>query len=86
MPTPSSAGGPPENVAYGFLTWLAEGHWFAGGWAGQHLVCVPTSRAVVVVTGDPQFTFGPPPSDAMPPDWRPAVELVRARLLPLLQT
>jgi CubicO group peptidase (beta-lactamase class C family) len=86
MLTPSSTGGPPENVAFGFLTWLAEGYWFAGGWAGQHIVCVPGSRAVVVVTGDPEFTHGPPRSDAMPSGWRPTLDLVRARLLPLLVT
>jgi len=82
--TPSSRGGPPENTAYGFLIWLADGYWFAGGWAGQHVVCVPATRAVIVVTGHPDFRPGPPPTDAMPPGWRPAIDLVRDHLLPLL--
>jgi CubicO group peptidase (beta-lactamase class C family) len=84
MITPSSSGGPPEHTAYGYLMWIGDGYFFAGGWAGQYVVCVPASRAVVVVTGDPQFTFGPPVSDAMPSGWRPALDLVRAHLLPLL--
>jgi hypothetical protein len=49
------------------------------------VVCVPASRAVVVATGDPQFSFGPPVSDVMPPGWRPALDLVRSHLLPLLR-
>lgn len=79
------AGGPPEDTGYGFLTWVAEDHFFAGGWAGQHVVVVPAARAVVVVTGDPRFRFGPPPTDELPPDWRPALDLVRAHLLPALR-
>ena len=85
MVTPSSPGGPPEGVAYGYLTWVEEDCWFAGGWAGLHVVCVPASRAVVVTTGDPAFTFGPRPSDSMPEGWRPALELVRRHLLPVLR-
>jgi hypothetical protein len=84
MLTPSSGGGPPENLAYGYLIWLADGYVLAGGWAGQHVICVPPARAVVVVTGYPGFKPGPPPSDDMPQRWRPAVDLVRDRLLPLL--
>ncbi|HEY6744829.1 MAG TPA: hypothetical protein VI357_03840, partial [Mycobacteriales bacterium] len=84
MVRPHSAGGPPEDRPYGFLTWVAPDHFFAGGWAGQHVVVVPGARAVVVVTGDPRFRLGPPPADELPPDWRPALDLVRAHLLPVL--
>jgi CubicO group peptidase (beta-lactamase class C family) len=80
-----SAGGPPEDTGYGFLTWVAEDHFFAGGWAGQHVMVVPAARAVVVVTGDPRFRLGPPPTDELPADWRPARDLVLAHLLPVLR-
>ena len=82
---PHSAGGPPEDRPYGFLTWVDGDHFFAGGWAGQHVVVVPAARAVVVVTGDPRFRLGPPPTDELPPDWRPALDLVRTHLLPALR-
>jgi CubicO group peptidase (beta-lactamase class C family) len=81
-----SAGGPPEGCGYGFLTWIAEDHFFAGGWAGQHVMVVPAARAVIVVTGDPGFRLGPPPTDDLPPDWRPARDLVLTHLLPALHT
>jgi CubicO group peptidase (beta-lactamase class C family) len=84
MTRPQSAGGPPENLPYGFLTWLDEGVLVAGGWAGQHLVVVPQASAVVVVTGDPRFDPGPPARDELPEDWRPALHLVRRHLLPVL--
>ncbi|WP_257454416.1 serine hydrolase domain-containing protein [Archangium lipolyticum] len=79
-----SAGGPPEGTAHGYLTWVDRGYFFAGGWAGQHVVVVPSVRAVVVTTGDPGFDPGPPPTDRMPPHWRPGLDLVRTHLLPLL--
>ena len=81
---PQSGGGPPEELPYGLLTWLDGSTLMAGGWAGQHLLAVPAAAAVVVVTGDPVFTFGPPPSDDLPEDWAPALELVRQHLLPAL--
>jgi CubicO group peptidase (beta-lactamase class C family) len=84
MTRPQSAGGPPEKLPYGFLTWLDDGVLVAGGWAGQHLLVVPRAAAVVVVTGDPRFDVGPPPRDELPPDWRPALDLVRRHLLPVL--
>ncbi|ADB34133.1 beta-lactamase [Kribbella flavida DSM 17836] len=84
--TPSSAGGPPEQLPYGFLVWLDDGMLLAGGWAGQHVLVVPSARAVVVTTGFPNFRFGPPPADDLPPDWAPALDLVRRRLLPVLRT
>ena len=76
--------GPPEDRSYGFLTWLGDGYRMARGWAGNHVLAVPRSRSVVVITGDPRFEPGPPPSDRLPPDWRPGLDLVREELLPLL--
>ena len=76
-------GGPPENLPYGYLTWIGDGYLLAGGWAGQHVLVLP--GAVVVTTGDPGFTLGPPPRDELPPDWRPALDLVRRHLLPVLR-
>jgi hypothetical protein len=32
MVGPQSAGGPPEDCAYGLLTWVAADHFFAAGW------------------------------------------------------
>ena len=43
-----------------------------------------SAGAVVVVIGDPRFTFGPPPSDELPANWAPALDLVRRHLLPVL--
>ena len=77
-------GGPPEMVPYGFLLWIPEGMLLAGGWAGQHLLVIPAAGAVVVTTGDPGFDPGPPATDQMPADWRPALDLVRKHLLPVL--
>ncbi len=84
MTTAQSPGGPPEDLPYGFGLWVGDDLLLAGGWAGQHVVVLP--RAVVVTTGDPGFTFGPPPRDDLPPDWRPALDLVRRHLLPLLRS
>ncbi len=80
-----SSGGPPEDLPYGLLTWLDDGALLAGGWAGQHLLVVPGADAVVVVTGDPRFDPGPPARDELPDDWRPALDLVRRHLLPVLR-
>ena len=82
---PQTGGGPPEDLPYGLLTWLDGSTLMAGGWAGQHLLAVPSAAAVVVVTGDPRFTFGPPPGDELPADWAPALDLVRRHLLPVLE-
>ena len=85
MCRPHSCGGPPEDRPYGFGIWLDDGLPLAGGWAGQHLLVVPDAGAVVVTTGDPGFALGPPPSDRLPPDWQPALTLVRQHLLPVLR-
>jgi CubicO group peptidase (beta-lactamase class C family) len=82
MTTAQSPGGPPEELPYGFGIWVGDGLLLAGGWAGQHVVVLPD--AVVVTTGDPRFDAGPPARDELPPDWRPALELVRRYLLPVL--
>jgi len=84
MTRPQSAGGPPEGVPYGYLTWTPTPMIMAGGWAGHHLLVIPAAAAVVVTTGDPGFEPGPPPSDQLPKDWRPALDLVRRHLLPVL--
>jgi CubicO group peptidase (beta-lactamase class C family) len=85
MTTAKSSGGPPEYLAYGYLTWIGNGHYLASGWAGQHVVVSPPHQAIVVLTGDPQFTFGPPPSDALPPGWMSALNLVNQYLLPTFE-
>jgi CubicO group peptidase (beta-lactamase class C family) len=84
MVTPQTAGGWPEQCPYGYFIWVDEHGPFAGGWAGQHVTVVPAARAVIVTTGDPGFDPGPPPTDRLPPGWRPARELVVERLVPAL--
>jgi CubicO group peptidase (beta-lactamase class C family) len=84
MATAHNGGGPPEDRPYGYLLWVAPDHLFAAGWAGQLVAAVPAAQAVVVVTGDPRFDPGPPPTDQLQPGWRPAAELVAAHLLPAL--
>ena len=83
MTTAQSTGGPPEGLAYGYGLWVGAGELLAAGWAGQCVLVLPD--AVVVATGDAGFELGPPPRDEMPPDWRPALELVRRHLLPVLR-
>lgn len=84
MMTPHSSGGPPESCPYGYLVWLPDDMYMAGGWAGQHMLVIPRTSAVVITLGHPQFDLGPPPHDSLPDDWRPALDLVRRHLLPLL--
>ena len=85
MTTPYTDGGPPEGSPYGYLLWRPERMLLAEGWAGQHLLVVPEARAVIVTLGDPRFDLGPPPRDQLPADWRPALDLVRRHLLPVLR-
>jgi CubicO group peptidase (beta-lactamase class C family) len=85
MGRPRSPGGPPEHLPYGWLIWVDGSDLLAGGWAGQHVLVLRSARAVVVTTGDPAFDPGPPPTDAMPDGWRPALDLVRRHVLPVLQ-
>ncbi|GIH97004.1 hypothetical protein Psi01_76340 [Planobispora siamensis] len=69
--TARNAGGPPENLAYGYLWWttaVAGHHAFvAGGYAGQHIVVVPSLRLITVTTGA---------EAALTPGWQPALRLV----------
>ncbi|NYH88266.1 serine hydrolase domain-containing protein [Actinopolymorpha rutila] len=64
-------GGPPENTAYGYLTWVTADGFFFGGWAGQHTSVFPTYELVVVTTGLPSL---------LPVDWMPARAAVLAHL------
>jgi CubicO group peptidase (beta-lactamase class C family) len=56
-----TAGGPPEGEAYGYLWWVADDCFFAGGYAGQALVVVPANLLVVVATGT---------EERLAPGWR----------------
>jgi CubicO group peptidase (beta-lactamase class C family) len=49
---PATAGGPPEETAYGYLWWTTEDGFFGGGFAGQYLYVVPALELVAVTTGD----------------------------------
>jgi CubicO group peptidase (beta-lactamase class C family) len=83
--TARTPGGGPENRSYGYLTWVEDSEtFFAAGWAGQLVLCRPRAEAVVVTTADPRFDPGPPPTDAMPADWRAPLEMLRGHVLPLL--
>lgn len=84
MTAAHTPGGAPEWKGYGFGLWVDKAAFFAGGWAGQHVLCLPGADAVVVTTGDANFDPGPPPTDDMPEGWRPAVKLVREVLVPVL--
>jgi CubicO group peptidase (beta-lactamase class C family) len=46
-----TSGGPPEGEGYGYLWWVGERSFFAGGYAGQALVVLPEERLVVAATG-----------------------------------
>ncbi|RAS69837.1 CubicO group peptidase (beta-lactamase class C family) [Lentzea atacamensis] len=84
MMRPQNQGGSPEGCPFGYLMWIDEHGPFAGGWAGQHVTLIPEADAVIVTTGDPRFDPGPPPRAELPDDWRPARDLVTARLVPAL--
>ncbi|MCC8247651.1 beta-lactamase family protein [Saccharothrix sp. NEAU-S10] len=70
--TAHTPGGPPEGVGYGYLWRVTEmaGHpaFFAGGYAGQHLVVVPSLELVAVTTGK---------EAALRDGWRPGLDAVR---------
>jgi CubicO group peptidase (beta-lactamase class C family) len=70
--TAQTAGGPPEGEAYGFLWWVADDHFFAGGYAGQSLVVAPAHGIVAVTTGE---------EARLRPGWRNARHLVAEHLL-----
>ena len=54
--TARKAGGPRENVPYGYLWWIAEDcgyrSFFAGGYGGQYLTVVPELELLIATTGD----------------------------------
>jgi CubicO group peptidase (beta-lactamase class C family) len=50
--TAHTSGGPPEGVGYGYLWWVDDDRFFAGGYGGQYLVCHPGTRTVFVSTAD----------------------------------
>ncbi len=50
--TAATGGGPPEGTPYGFLWWIREDAFFAGGFGGQYLYVVPARGLVAVTTGD----------------------------------
>ena len=54
--SPHSAGGPPEQVPYGYLWWVTEDggrrSFFAGGYGGQYVTVIPELAIIVVTTGD----------------------------------
>ncbi|GLX99469.1 serine hydrolase domain-containing protein [Herbidospora sp. NBRC 101105] len=56
--TAQSAGGPPENVPYGWLFWVCRTAgrfaYMAAGWAGQYVLVVPEEALTIVVTGEPE--------------------------------
>lgn len=52
MATRWSNGGPPENLAYGYFTWLGARRVLFAGWAGQSVSILPHEDLVIVVTGD----------------------------------
>jgi CubicO group peptidase (beta-lactamase class C family) len=53
---PASPGGPPEDVPYGYLWWVAprgaRHAYFAAGFGGQSLTVVPELELVVATTAD----------------------------------
>ncbi len=84
MVSAHTPGGAPEWKGFGFGLWVDQTGFFAGGWAGQHVLALPAADAVIVTTGDAGYDPGPPPTDQMPEGWRPAVKLVREILVPVL--
>jgi CubicO group peptidase (beta-lactamase class C family) len=50
--TAATRGGPPEGTPYGFLWWIRDDGFFAGGFGGQYLYVVPALALVAVTTAD----------------------------------
>jgi len=54
--SPTSDGGAPEGVPYGYLWWITEDAdypaFFAGGYGGQYVTVIPELELIVVTTGD----------------------------------
>ena len=72
--TRRTAGGPPENRPYGRMFWIDEvaglPAFFAGGYAGQHVLVVPSAGLTLVTTGE---------ESRLLPDWqwRAGLEVTR---------
>ena len=69
---PHVTGGAPEDRQYGWLFWIdrvaGRPAFFAGGYAGQHVLVVPSAGLTVVTTGA---------EARLEPGWRPAIEVSR---------
>lgn len=54
--SPTSEGGAPEGLLYGYLWWITEDAdypaFFAGGYGGQYVTVIPELELIVVTTGD----------------------------------
>lgn len=72
--TARNPGGPPEDRPYGRLFWVDEvagrAAFFAGGYAGQHVLVIPDLGLTLVTTGE---------ESRLLPDWkwRPGLEVTR---------
>lgn len=70
--TARSPGGIPEDRPYGRMFWIDEvaggPAFFAGGYAGQHVLVVPHRRLTLVTTGDER---------RLVPGWRAGLEVTR---------
>jgi CubicO group peptidase (beta-lactamase class C family) len=77
--TAVTAGGAPEDEAYGLMWWVEPGAtppgFFAGGYAGQLLSVIPALGLVTVLTGE---------EEALRPGWRSARSVVRDFVVPAL--
>jgi CubicO group peptidase (beta-lactamase class C family) len=71
-----TAGGPPEEVGYGYFWWSSSEpfpQYFAGGYAGQSVTVVPHLELVAVTTGEER---------RLQPGWRNARHAVLGALPP----
>ncbi len=64
-----SAGGPPENSAYGLLWWVTtlEGHtsFFAAGIGGQYIYVIPDIDLLVVISSEYERRSGAPQKELL---------------------